>query len=268
MANYFDRTTGRMINIPDYGGYQVAPYLTSQFNSSTFSQPNDNIIDVSSVPKQAAARGLFSSLRGKFGEGKTLGPNLFGGLGGLKNLAKDVQNTNVLGLGKVKTIGNVGMGAYQGIKGLANLNKLSDAGSNLDDIKSQINMSAMSNPLYASYLDSGQKQLLRKVQNGTYGSGVGLEGGLEGGLKGVPKAALSALAGWLIGGPWGAAINGVGTLVNSGLEGATKAKDKQAGDLQGLYAALSAAEQDYNSMRRPSNLMTSGLQRRYASQLI
>lgn len=269
MAIYIDSTTGRMIDIPDYGGYQVLPYSTPQFDSSRFSQPyNDNIIDVNAVPKQAAARGLFSNLRGKFGEGKTLGPSIFGGLGGLKNLTKDVQNTNVLGLGKVKTLGNIGMGAYQGLKGISNLNQLSDANSDLDTIKSQVNMSAMSNPLYASYLDSSQKQLLRKVQNDTYASGSGLEGGLESGLKAIPKAAINTLAGFLIGNVPGAIIQGVGTLANAGLEGATKAKSQKASELQGLYEALASAEADYNSMRRPANLMTSGLQRRYASQLI
>lgn len=212
--------------------------------------------------------GLFSKLRGKVGNGQTLGPNLFNGMGGAKSLINDVQNTNVLGLGKVKTLGNIGMGAYQGIKGLSNLDALASADSDLSDVMSQVRLSAMGNPLYASYLDSGQKQLLHRVKNGTYGAGSGLSAGLESGVKSLPSSALNALLGTLIGGPVGGAIMGLGSIANAGLEGATKDKQQKTAQLQGLYETLSAAEQDYNSMRRPANLMTAGLQRRYASQLI
>lgn len=168
----------------------------------------------------------------------------------------------------IATTANTLSGLYQGLRALSNVNNLSGASSNLDDIKSQVNLSAMGNPMYASYLDTNQKAALRKIQNGTYGNGVGWDGAVEGGAKGLPKAILSAIAGGFTGGVPGAIIGGVGSLVNSGLEGAATAKDRKASELQSLYETLHNAEMDYNSMRRPANLMTSGLQRRYSGQLI
>lgn len=225
---------------------------------------------VSSDTVSAAMPGLFARLMGKFGDGKTIGPDIFKNglsLDGIKNASSAVRNTNLMGLGKIGDISNIGMGAYQGIQGIKNANEISNADEDYKDMASKVRLAAMSNPMYASYLNAGEKNLLRKVQNGTYAEGSGLSSGLEAIPGAVPKALLSAAGGAFMGGPVGAAIGGLGTLLNAGLKGAAEGKNRKTSELQGLYQTLTDAEQDYNSMRRPSNLNRAGLQRRYYNQL-
>ena len=169
------------------------------------------------------------------------------------------------GLGK---LANWGMGISQGVQGISNINNISNADADFDDMKSKVQLSAMNNPMYASYLTADQKSQLRKVQNGTFGSGSSVDEGLSAGARSIPQALLSALGGFVVGGVPGAIIQSAGTLVNSGLKGAAEGKNKKTAELQALYETLSQAENDYNAMRRPANLTSAGLQRRYANVLM
>lgn len=174
------------------------------------------------------------------------------------------KSSGIKGLGK---LANVGMGISQGVQGISNFNNLMNADSDLDSLQSQVKLSAMNNPLYASYLDANQKNALRKVQAGSYDSGSGLSSGLESGAKAIPQALLKALGGFAIGGIPGALISGIGTVANAGLQGAAQGKEQKAAELASLYDTLSSAEQDYNAMRRPYGLSYANLQNRYSSLL-
>lgn len=211
-----------------------------------------------------ASLGLLTRLRGSFGEGKTIGPNI-GSFGNVKGLLHDVQNTNVMGLGKVKNIGTGAMGIYQGGKALKGLYDNSNKDASLTSLKNDINTSIASNPMYDMYLDTSDERTLRDLKSGNLTNGMG--GALEGGVKGIPQALLSALIGGAVGGVPGAIVNGVGSLVNSGIQGYGNNLDQASGKLQGLYSKLRQADEQYRTMKRPNGLGRAGLSTQYFNQL-
>lgn len=219
-----------------------------------------------SIPggQTANSAGLLSKFRGMFGDGKVLGPNI-GNFGDLKGLVGDVQNTNLLGLGKVKTLSQAGMGLYQGANALKGLSENVNKGSDYNSLKNDINLSVASNPMYDMYLDAADEKRLRQMRNGSLNNGIG--GAIEGGVKGIPQALLSALVGGVLGGGAGAAINGIGSLVNSGIQGYGNSMDKATGELQGLYSKLRQADSEYKTMKRPTGLGRAGLSTHYFNQL-
>ena len=207
--------------------------------------------------------GLLFNLRNKFGDGKTVGPNL--GFGNVKGLLKDVQNTNVMGLGKVKTLGTGAMGLYQGGKALKGLYDNTNKDASLTSLKNDINTAIATNPMYDMYLDATDERTLREMQHGGLTNGIG--GALEGGVKGIPQALLSALIGGAVGGVGGAITNGVGSLINSGIQGYGNNVDQASAKLQGLYGKLRQAESEYKTMKRPNGLGRAGLSTQYFNQL-
>ena len=219
-----------------------------------------------SVPGAQAtnAAGFLSKFRGMFGNGKVLGPNI-GNFGDLKGLVGDVQNTNLMGLGKVKHLSQAGMGIYQGANALKGLSENAGKDSDYNSLKNDINLSIASNPMYDMYLDAADEKRLRQMRNGSLNNGM--NGALEGGMKGIPQALLAALIGGVAGGPGGAVINGVGSLVNSGIKGYGNAVDKATGELQGLYSKLRQADSEYKTMKRPTGLGRAGLSTHYFNQL-
>lgn len=207
--------------------------------------------------------GLLFNLRNRFGDGKTIGPNL--GFGNVKDLLKDVQNTNVMGLGKVKNLSTGAMGIYQGGKALKGVYDNIGKESELNSLKRDINTSIASNPMYDMYMDAKDERLLREMQNGNLTNAFG--GAIEGGMKGIPQALLAALIGGVTGGAGGAAIGGLGSLVNSGIQGYGNNIAQSSDKLQGLYDRLRQAESDYRAMKRPNGLSRAGLSTQYFNQL-
>lgn len=184
---------------------------------------------------------------------------------GLQNI-KDAR-TNLLGTRlwnngpKISTAANTINAGIQGVQALKGLYDNSQTDTDISDLKQDVRELKLSNPMYANNLTPDQLKTLRQLDSGTHGADFG--DALEGGLKGIPKALFGALMGGLTGNLPGAIIGGVGSLVNSGIEGYGKAQQEQVADLQGLYEALNQGYSDYRSMKRPSNLYTGGLQSRY-----
>lgn len=173
-----------------------------------------------------------------------------------------IQGTGI----KLGTLANVGSGIYQGVNAIKNINDTMDTNNTYDDLVRAIQKSAYANPMHSSYLTADQRDMLFRLNNGSYDS-PDIGDVITGAVKNIPQALLAGAGGLATGGTIGAAINGIGSLVSGGFQGWNDAsKDKQA-QLQGLYQTLLDAEQDYNNMRRPTNLRSSGLQRRYSNSL-
>lgn len=166
-------------------------------------------------------------------------------------------------LGGLANLAGILMQGGQAVSGLYDNDRQAD---NLDDLMSDIESSAYANPLASSYLNADQRRTLRDIQKDRFDD-PSISDALGGAMKGIPKALLSAVGGYLTGGVPGAAIQGIGTLVNSGIQGYGSAIQDRDAELQALYEALSNAEQDYNSMRRPANLRGAGLSSRAYNSL-
>ena len=213
----------------------------------------------------AAARSLpwFSGIRNKFGAGKSIGPNI--GFGNMKGLLKDVQNTDVMGLGTVKGLSQKGMGLYQGAKALKGFYNNANLDKDYKSLKDDISVAVAGNPMYDMYLDAEDEKLLRQMNNGTLSNNMG--GAVGGAIRGIPQALISALIGGAVGGAGGAAINGIGSLVNSGISGYGQETQNATNKLQGLYGRLKQAESEYKTMKRPRGLGRAGLSTQYFNQL-
>ncbi len=162
-------------------------------------------------------------------------------------------------------VARTGMGLYQGAKAFKGLTENAGKDSDYNSLKNDINLSIASNPMYDMYLDAADEKRLRQMRNGSLNNGM--NGALEGGMKGIPQALLSALIGGVVGGGAGAAINGIGSLVNSGIQGYGNSMDKATGELQGLYSKLRQADSEYKTMKRPTGLGRAGLSTHYFNQL-
>lgn len=166
------------------------------------------------------------------------------------------------GLGK---LANVGGAVVQGGKAIGNLVSADQAQSNYDDLAKDIRMTAAANPLAYSNMSMADKKLLRQIKSGTSKNNFGNI--MTGVTKGLPKILGNTALGFVTGGIPGAIIQGAGTAVNKGIEGYTSGTEESQGQLQALYDKLLQSEQEYNMMKRPTNLIGSGLQSRYMNQL-
>ena len=207
-------------------------------------------------------KGWFSKFSNNLKSGKPLLDAKGPGLQNIKDTRTNLLNTKLWNNGpKVSTAANVLNAGIQGAQAVKGLYDNSQTDTDISDLKQDIRELKLSNPMFADNLTPDQLKTLRQLDSGTQGANVG--DALEGGIKGIPKALFSALMGGLTGNIPGAIIGGVGSLVNSGIEGYGKAQQEQMSELQGLYEALNQGYSDYRSMKRPSNLYTGGLQSRY-----
>ena len=214
-----------------------------------------------SMPPQGL-KGWFANAKQRVQSGGPLldvnGP----GLQNIKDARTKALGTRLWNNGpKVSTAANVLNAGIQGAQAVKGLYDNSQTDTDISDLKQDIRELKLSNPMFADNLTPDQLKTLRQLDSGTQGANIG--DAIEGGIKGIPKALFSALMGGLTGNIPGAVIGGVGSLVNSGIEGYGKAQQDQMSELQGLYSALNQGYSDYRSMKRPSNLYTGGLQSRY-----
>ena len=163
---------------------------------------------------------------------------------------------------------NIGKAAPWISGGLSALNMASDLSdyanvqADNDALMSQIQASAMGNPLLSSYLTSDQMNLLNQIRRGKYNDNAGLDDVLGGVVKGLPKTLLSTGIGALTGGVPGAIVGGVGGLLTSGTGALADTSSQNTAELQSLYQALQDAEAQYRSMKRP-NFTGLGIQQQY-----
>lgn len=163
------------------------------------------------------------------------------------------------------SLANIGMGLYQGGTALKGLYDNMNSDTDLRSLKDDINLELASNPMYDTYLDAADEKLIRQVKNGSLTNNWG--GAMSGALQGIPKAALTAALGYLTGGVGGAAIGGIGSLVNSGISGYGRENEQASAKLQGLYDKLRRAGEDYRTMKRPAGIRQAGLSTQYFNQL-
>ena len=286
-------------NTPGYGGYNMytpgmsyndvkfgaptgSPYLDSLTvpTNGLSSAGADMYAQLTGAPAKTKGAGILQGLGAK-NVGSKLGnaSNMFGNfsLQGISDYAKGVNQSyqaatgNPLwsragGIDKLGSLANMAGFLTHGGNAISGFYNNSQQESNLNDLMSDIESSAYSNPLADSYLTADQRRTLRDIQKDRFDD-PSMSDAWTGVIKGVPKALLSAVGGYLTGGIPGAAIQGIGTLVNSGVQGYGNAIQSKDAELQALYETLASAEQDYNSMRRPANLRGSGLSSRAYNSL-
>lgn len=197
--------------------------------------------------------GGFDKLKNWFHKSKLTNRNDYGWSkgSGLKAFGKNVGKW-----------GNVASGVMQGADFLQGIGNYSDTVGANGDLISKIQTSAMGNPLLSSYLTQDQLNLLGDIQLGNYGTDADTGGFLKGAVGGIDDAILPTLLGFATGGIPGAVIGGVGTLINSGVDGLSGAAGQNTAELQALYQALQDADMQYKSMKRP-NFTGLGIQQRY-----
>jgi len=219
-------------------------------------------------PSAAVNPGMFSGIRSWFRKRfNPIGSNkpLFKGDVNLPSFKGIREQSLFEGGPSVGGLARTGMGLYQGGKALKGIYENANAESSLTSLKNDINTAIASNPMYDMYMDAADEKTLRQMQNGNLTDSWG--GAAEGTIKGIPQALLAALIGGVAGGPWGAAINGIGSLGNSAISGYGNKIEETSGKLQGLYDRLRQANSDYKAMKRPTGLGRAGLQTQYFNQM-
>lgn len=219
---------------------------------------------LSQVPQAGGKKSLgtmYGNLMNKLGQGMS---NL---KSGASKFATDYAAANngaplwnkTTGLDKIGKIGTVAGGAIQGLNAIRGFSDINDMESDYNSLLDDISSSAYANPMANMYLNNEQRKLLRDVQKGrTDDADAGDV--VEGILKGIPQTLLNTGLGFATGGIAGAATQGIGSLVNSGIQGYQSGIGSNQAELEALYQTLLDAENDYNSMRR-QNLKGAGLSR-------
>ncbi len=178
-----------------------------------------------------------------------------------KNINYD-KNTGVSIAGKnLGKFATAGAGIYNGIGALQNMDNISNGISDSNAYITDILQSASANPIASSYLTSDQQMLLNKIRNGSYDNTVDLAdatSNLGNIITGAGKGALAGIGG----GVPGLIVGAVSGALKSGTENASNAQAVKNAELAGLYQALSDAEAQYRSMKRP-NFTGLGIQQRY-----
>lgn len=191
--------------------------------------------------KTAASKGVFK-------KDGWVGTHI-GKFGDLSNPQFDWDpNHGVTGWGKnLGTLWNLGELAVQGTRAIKGVQDNSEARDSIDDIASDILLSANNSPTIWQDLNADQRNLLRQLQRGTYESegdlgdvdGWGVVGDtLMGALSGAP------------GGIWGAVLGGLGGAANSIIGDYGDATSRDAAELEALYQAVLESEQYHNQMRK------------------
>lgn len=230
-------------------------YNTLSRYKNTKTLPSANTVDFSKgldLPKAGLMSKLglgnlsawFKSHTGP--DGKPVFDNV--SLPNLRQLGKDIRGVRLTDNVNLGSAANVLSGLYQGGTAIKNSIDLGNSSSDLDNLKKDILASAASNDIASSYLNSEDQRTLRKLKRGD--TGVNQWGGaMSGIMSNLPKTLASTAIGGLTGGIGGAAIGGIGSLVNSGLSGANSATEQRSAALQNLYNNLLSAETSYNSER-------------------
>lgn len=233
--SYYNEAFGSKFVDP-VSGMQSTIYPPIPFkNTAKASNVSSNIIDMPTNKNKLG--GWFGD---NFGWSKSAGVKAFG-----KPIGKYATGANAV---------------LQGFDAINNMNALSDVNADTDALISDILRSAASNPLTSNYLTSDQQSMLNQLKRGTLDTESGfLENDLMSLLGGAGQGALT---GGLIGGIPGAVVGGLGGLVNTGLQGQAQAQSLTNSELEGLLQALTDAEMQYKSMKRP-NFTGLGIQQQY-----
>ena len=252
--------------LAEFGDPQAALDAANSASGSNYTmEAIQTMMNPATANTSKGAFAFLSGLRNKFGEGKSLlGNNI--NLPNLKGLGKDIRATQLWNGGPtIANSANTIGGIYQGGKALKGIYENINNESDLKDLQKDIRLQIASNPMYDMYMDASDEKLLRKSKNGTLTNNWAEAA--EGALKGIPQAGLSALIGGLTGGVPGALIGGLGSLVNSGIQGYGQGTQEAQAQLQGLYSKLRQANEEYRMMKRPSGLRNAGLSTKYFNQL-
>ena len=229
------------------------PIVTN--NASSYSPP---IVDAKFKDAKSP-----KNLKGWFtGLGNNSGWNLTG------NSKFGLGNTNgkaglTIGGKNLGGLATAGAGIYQGIRGIQNLNDLSETKSTRDDLLNQIRTSAAGNPMLSSYLTDDEIATLNKVKRGNFDNDATNKDMFGGILKGAGTGALTGLAGGLP----GIIVGALGGAINGGVTSQNEAQQRENATLEGLYNSLANANAQYKRMRIP-NYTGLGLQSRYTNQWI
>lgn len=228
-------------NLSAYGNSSVLPSANSTEYGKGLAVPKTGILSKIGL---GSLKNWWNTHKGADGKPLLSGVNI----PNIGQFSKDLRTMKLTDNVNVGSAANALSALYQGGSAIKNGIDLNNSSSDLDDLKKSILASAASNDLAASYLNSEDQRTLRKLKRGD--TGVNQWGGaMSGIMSNLPKTLASTAIGGLTGGIGGAAIGGIGSLVNSGLEGANSATDQRSAALQNLYTNLLNAETSYNDER-------------------
>lgn len=158
---------------------------------------------------------------------------------------------------------NVANAIGQGMSAIGNISKLSRNTQDYNDLQGDVLRAYNSNPLARNFLNSEQLSTIRKLKRGNYKGNYKISNDVLSSIgSSLPNTIMNTLTGFAVGGTPGAVIGGFGSLINSGLKGASNTQNKNNAELEALYQALLDAEQQYNMMKSP-NMTGLGIQQRY-----
>ena len=142
---------------------------------------------------------------------------------------------------------NVANALYQGYNAVEGLSSLSDAQDTTSDIVSDIVTASYSNPMLVYDLNTDQRNMLRQLRRGTYGTEAGyddidwlgvLGDAVKGGFMGIGGGIPGMIAG---------AVGGGGNAI---IDDLNQAQGMTNSELEALYQAIMESEQSYNDLKK------------------
>lgn len=146
-------------------------------------------------------------------------------------------------------------GLYYGLDAAQGLKDYSDATADLEELMSDIVSASYNNPMLMYDLDSEQQKLLRQLRRGAYSTDLDTnEMDLMGVLGGAAKGGLTGL----VGGIPGAIVGALGGGANAYIDEMNRVQGLSTAELEALYEAVLASEQQNNAMKK-QQMLQSGL---------
>ena len=270
-SSTFNRTTGPTVDF-DMAGHTVDfddfVGATAEFADDIFTpikntsgkrfNPNaskiaDSADDIAKTVASGADDVIEGATKGKWFKSGGFFDDASGKLKGFydKATAPELDYTKGSGLQAYgKNIGkaiNWANALYQGYNAAQGLGDIGEANELSDDLMADIISSSYNSPTIQYDLSPEQLDILREVRSGNYDNSADLSDiDLLGVLGDTGMGVLTGIGG----GVPGMIIGGIGGLANSVIGDLGSAKDRSNAELEALYSAVLASEQQHNALKR------------------
>lgn len=261
-SSTFNRTTGPTVDFDDFVGATANSaddiFTPIKNTSGKRFNPNaskiaDSADDIAKAAAGSADDVAKAASKGKWFKSGGFFDDASGKLKGFydKATAPELDYTKGSGLQAYgKNIGkamNWANALYQGYNLAQGLGDIGDANELSDDLMADTIASSYNSPTIQYDLSPEQLDMLREVRSGSYDNSAGLS---DIDLLGVlGDTAMGVLTG-IGGGGVGMAVGGIGGLLNSITGDLNSAKDRNNAELEALYNAVLASEQQHNALKR------------------
>lgn len=185
--------------------------------------------------------------------------------GKLSGIVDDVANpqfdydtkTGVKGWGKnLGTLWNIGQMALQGYNAAQDLQSAGEASDRAEDLLSQITTASYNSPTLQYDLSPEQLDTLRQIREGDFDTSADLD---DLNLLSLLGDTAMGVLGGIPGGISGMVLGGLGGLGTGLSRDYSNAQARQASELEALYQAVLASEQQHNDLRKQRAYASYGL---------